>query len=224
MCAKNYGLEQCKTYLTKSVDERSKYLLTKKLCYGCLKPISKTHMARNFNQRRACKVYNEKYPTSLHGFKLKKKTNQGAVNDIPDQSDTSQEGVLKSNVIVCDENFACASTKFSAQVISMCVVPVVIKHNDSTKETITHTILDSCSQSTFIVEDLVNAHEIDGIDTSVMVKTLNEQSRLKSKLVNGLPVSNPSDKKFWINLPRCYTRKELPVDPEEIPTPEKLRR
>ena len=47
----------------------------------------------------------------------------------------------------------------------MCVVPVVIKHKDSTKEIITHTILDSCSQGTFIVEDLVNGLEIDGIDT-----------------------------------------------------------
>ena len=103
----------------------------------------------------------------------------------------------------------------------MCVVPVVIK--DSPKEIITHAILDSCSQGTFIVEDLVNALEIDGIDKSVVVKTLSGQSRLKSKLVNGLAVSNASDK-FWINLPSCYTRKELPVDPEEIPTPEKLRR
>ena len=224
MCAKNHDLEQCKAYLTKSVDERSKYLSTKKLCYGCLKSISKTHTARNCNQSRACKVCNEKHPTSLHGFKLKKKTNQGAVNDTPDQSGTSQDGVLKSSVTVCDENIACASTKFSAQVISMCVVPVLIKHKDSTKEIITHAILDSCSQGTFIVEDLVNALEIDGIDTSVVVKTLNGQSRLKSKLVNGLAVSNPFEKKFWINLPRCYTRKELPVDPEEIPTPEKLRR
>ena len=74
------------------------------------------------------------------------------------------------------------------------------------------------------MEDLVNGLEIDVIDTSVVVKTLNGQSPLKSKLVNGLAVSNPSDKKFWINLLRCYTRKELPVDPEKIPTPEKLRR
>ena len=73
------------------------------------------------------------------------------------------------------------------------------------------------------MEDLVNALQIDGIDTSVVVKTLNVQSRLKSRLVTGLAASNPSDK-FWINLLRCYTRKELPVDPEEIPTPEKLRR
>ena len=164
MCAKNHDLEQCKTCLTKSVDERSKYLSTKKLYYGCLKPISKTHTARHCNQRRACKVFNEKHPMSLHGFKLKKKTNQRAVNDAPDQSSTSQDGVLKSNVIVCDKNIACASTKISAQVVSMCVVPFVIKHKDSTKEIITHAVLDSCSQGTFIVKDLVNALETGGTD------------------------------------------------------------
>ena len=76
--------------------------------------------------------------------------------------------------------------------------------------------MDNCSQGMFIVEDLVNALKIDSIDTSVVVKMLNGQSQLKSKLVNRLAVSNPSDKKFWINLSRCYTKNELPVDPEEI--------
>ena len=184
MCAKIHDLEQCKAYLTKSVDERSKYLSNKKLCYGCLKPISKTHTARNCNQRRTCKVCNEKHPTSLHGFKLKKKTKQGAVNDTPDQSETLQEGVLKSNVTICDKNIVCTSTKNNAQVISMCVVPVSIKHKDSAKDIITHAILDSCSQGTFTVEELVNALEIDGIGTTVVVKTLNGQTRLKLKLIN----------------------------------------
>ena len=82
---------------------------------GCLKPISKTHAARNCNQRRACKVCNEKHPTSLHGFKLKKKIYQGTVSDLYDQSGTSQDGVLRSNVTICDENNACGSTKISAQ-------------------------------------------------------------------------------------------------------------
>ena len=193
-------------------------------CYGCLKPISLTHTARNCYQRRTCKVCNKKHPTSLHGFQLKKKNKQGAANDTPDQSDTSQDGVLKSNVTICDENIACVSTKNNTQVICMCVVSVVIKHKDSAKKITTHAILDSCSQGKLIVEEMVNALEIDSIDTSVLAKTLNGQTRLKSKLVNGLAVSNLSDKKFWINLPHCYSRKELPVDPEEIPTPEKLRR
>ena len=173
MCAKNHDLEHYKAYLTKSADERSKYLSTKKLCYGCLKLISKTHTARNCNQRRTCK---EKHPVSLRGIMLKKKTNQRAANDTSDQRNTSQDGALKSRVKICDENIACSSIQISAQVISMCVVSVVTKHKDSAKEIITHAVLDSCSQGTFIGYDLANAFEIDGIDTSVMVKILNGQS------------------------------------------------
>ena len=68
------------------------------------------------------------------------------------------------------------------------------------------------------MENLVNALQTDSIDTSLVVKTLNGQSCLKSKLINGLGVSNPSNKNFWTNLPHCYTQRELPVDPKEIPT------
>ena len=71
--------------------------------------------------------------------------------------------------------------------ISICEVPVIIKHKDCafTKEIITHAILDSRSQGTFIVEGLVNALEIGDIDTPVLLKTLNGQSRLMSELFNG---------------------------------------
>ena len=59
-----------------------------------------------------------------------------------------------------------------------------------------YAILNNCSQETFTVEGFVRALVIDSIDISVVVKMLNGQSRLKSKLVNGLAVSNPSHKKF----------------------------
>ena len=52
--------------------------------------------------------------------------------------------------------------------ISMCVAPVAIQHKDSPKEIIIHAILDSCNQGMFTVEGLVNALEIEGIDTSVV--------------------------------------------------------
>ena len=79
-----------------------------------------------------------------------------------DQSCTSQERVLKSNLTIYDENIACAFTKISVHVIGMFEVPIVIKPKDSPKEIITHAILDGCSHRTFIKDDFVNAVEIDG--------------------------------------------------------------
>ena len=37
-------------------------------------------------------------------------------------------------------------------------------------------------------------------------------------------VSSLSDQQSWITLSCCYTKKELSVDPEEIPTPDNLKR
>ena len=54
-----------------------------------------------------------------------------------------------------------------------------------------------------MVKDLIKAIQIDCIDTSMVVETLNEQSRLKSKLFKVLAVSNPSDRRLWIKLPPC---------------------
>ena len=102
------------------------------------------------------------------------------------------------------------------QVVSMCVVPVIIKHTDSPKEVVIHAVLDSCSKETFVVEVL----RIKGIETSVVVKTLYGESKIKSTLVDGLVLSNLLDQQSWITLPRYYMRKKLPVDPEEIPTPD----
>ena len=75
-----------------------------------------------------------------------------------------------------------------------------------------------------MVEDLVEVLGIKGIETSVVVKTLNGECKIKSTLVDGLVVSNLSDQESQITLPHYYTKKELPVDPEEILTPDKLRR
>ena len=74
-----------------------------------------------------------------------------------------------------------------------------------------------------MAEDLVEVLGIKGIQTSVVVKTLNGESKIKST-VDGLVVSSLSDQQSWITLSCCYTKKELSVDPEEIPTPDNLKR
>lgn len=118
--------------------------------------------------------------------------------------------------------------KFSKAALQyLCVVYVVIKQKNSTKDIIAHAILNSCSQGTFISVDLVDVVstlDTDGITTFVIVKMLNGKSQLKPKLVDVLAISNSSDQKSWINLPHCHMKKKLPVDLEDIPTPEKLRR
>ena len=67
-----------------------------------------------------------------------------------------------------------------------------MKHMDSSKDIVTHTTIDSCSEGVFVVEDLIEVSGIKDIETSVVVKTQNWEGKIKSALVNGLVVSNPS--------------------------------
>ena len=67
MCNENHDIEDCTYYLQQTMEERSKFLFKKKLCYGFLKTVTKEHNAKTCSNRRSCKVCNEKHVTTLHG-------------------------------------------------------------------------------------------------------------------------------------------------------------
>ena len=72
MCNKNHDIENCTYYLPQTMEETSKFLFKNKLCYGCLKTVTKEHNAKTCLSRRSCKVCNGKNETTLDGY-LKKK-------------------------------------------------------------------------------------------------------------------------------------------------------
>ena len=109
----------------------------------------------------------------------------------------------------------------------MCVVPVRVQHSDSDKEVKTFALLDTCSQGTFVTEDLISKLGVSGVKTSINIKTLNGNQK-QSSSVQGLmvsaPITLPSNQIHWIKLPKSFTRKEIPVDPMEIATQIKLKK
>ena len=183
------------------MDDRSKFLATKKLCHSCLKSI-KTHSARTCNRAQTSKVCVKNHPTSLQ--KKKSSQRQGQDGSKNPSNESPQEQIVKINMTACDESITCAFTSMKHQVISMCVVPVIITHMDSPKEIVIHAILDSCSQGTFVVEDLAEVLGIKGIETLVVVKTLTRDSKIKSTLVDGLVVPNLSIQVFDYSSPLLH--------------------
>ena len=73
----------------------------------------------------------------------------------------------------------------------MYVVPVRVKHSDSDKEVKNFALLDSCSQGTFVTEDLISKLSVSGVKTSINIKALNGNQKQSSSLVQGLMVSAP---------------------------------
>ena len=142
MCTACHDLDGCSIFMSLTVEDRSKVLFKNQLCYGCYGCISKDHSARNCKQQRSCKICKEKRLTGLHGCRPKK--------------EHSWNGDNRQITITCTgvQSLSCASTKFGSDAISMCVVPVQIRHPDSNKVLDTYAMLDNCSQGSFLKEEI----------------------------------------------------------------------
>ena len=108
------------------------------------------------------------------------------------------------------------------EIISMSIVPVKIWHwKNIKKEVLTHAMLDSCNQGSFIEEDLVKELQLSGRKATLNLKTLNGERTESTMLIEDIDVKGVSGNNSWIKLPKMHTRTELPVDKEDIPTPDK---
>ena len=65
-----------------------------------------------------------------------------------------------------------------------------------------------------------------GLTTSIIVKTLNGEQTVKTKTIKGLKVAQTGngDKKYQTDLSKCFKRDSLPVDSQEIVTPDQIKK
>ena len=82
-------------------------------------------------------------------------------------------------------------------------------------------MLDSCNQGSFIQEDLVKELQLSGRKATINLKTLNGEGPESTMLIEDIDAKRNSGNNSCIKLPKMYTRTELPVDKEDIPTPDK---
>ena len=213
MCGEKHDIEDCKYHLQQTLEERSKLIFKKKLCYGCFQEIKKDHNAKNCSKRRFYKVCNGEHPTTLHGYVRKK------IDNTQHQCNSEESEERKDGEVA-----ACASLNTVMEVISMSVVPIKLRYGDSGRTLKTYELLDSCSQGTFILERLPERFGIKGRRTSITIKTLNGEVTNKSSVISGLKVaSNRNSSEDWLEISDTYTKKCLPVGKEDVATPSKLK-
>ena len=109
--------------------------------------------------------------TALHDYQHKKKKNEPGKND-----DEKKEKTQLSNRCTEIEDFSNVSINQETSMVSMCVVPVTVKHKNSSREVKTLAMLDNCSQGTFVKEDLLKKLKISRRATSISIKTLNGEN------------------------------------------------
>ena len=74
-----------------------------------------------------------------------------------------------------------------------------------------------------MLEKLLRNFGVNGQKTSITIKTVNSEVNYKTTLVKGLQVPSSRDEDSeWIELPKTFKKRYLPVDQDDIATPSKL--
>ena len=174
LCKGGHDLDDCEEYL-KSIDERRKFLAEKQLCYSCYMP---GHRSRGCSQKRTCKTCSRCHPTGLHvkNFQpiLKKPANDNVEKNVESAATLTTTAASGMTRRINNEGLAG----------SMPIVPVIVRSAET--ESITYAMLDNCSTGTFILEDLRQELNVDGVDSQISITTMNGNQVHNVKVVKGL--------------------------------------
>ena len=106
------------------------------------------------------------------------------------------------------KNFHCATVNMSSEVISMCVVPIMVRHKLSNRVVKTYAMLNTYSQAMFAKENLLSDVGTQGWKTSITVKTMNREITKSSEALEDLELTQASNGKGYTwNYIYLQTRK-----------------
>ena len=213
-CSEDHILDKCNAFMNQTLKERIKFLFRKKIWHRCLQPMEEGHNAKSCKKRLSCITCKEGHPTPVHGYTPKNKKVIGDGN----QSQNVQEEI--KSTFIADVKCASALKESGSKVISMCIVPVSIKYENNDKQITTYAMLDNCSQVSFVYEAILKQLGVKGTKTTLRLKTLHGERSKNTRTIAGMQVKCINGDDNWVR--RLYPRKDLPVDKEEIPTPEKI--
>ena len=112
---------------------------------------------------------------------------------------------------------------FAKSYITM-IVPVWLSHESCDKDKLVYALLDTQSDTSFILTKTKEAMGIKGTEVNLLLSTMTKANeRIASEKVTGLQVKAFNDSTKIINLPPTFTRDIMPADRNHIPTPDMAR-
>ena len=165
-CGENHQLDGCLKFMGMALKDRINFLSKKKYCFGCLQPMKPKHDAKTCDKKLNYRICSGGHPTAMHGCVPKRK--RDARDD--QRSNENDESVSNS---FADLKTLSTVEKHQTKVISMCIVPVKVRTVAHGKDVLTYSMLDNCSQGSFIQEALVKKMQTSGRITTSSLKTLN---------------------------------------------------
>ncbi|XP_066931171.1 uncharacterized protein [Clytia hemisphaerica] len=232
-CNSDHPLEKCHSFKRLKPREKFQLLLKKRICFACLETGHNSHRCKS---KKPCSLCNGRHATCLHTIFVKSdndlKSDSDNKSSQPERdikSETAEtHGCVKPSPSVIQPDGVKVKKSFTtacSDSINMCIVPIVVRHSDSKYDFKTYALLDSCSQGTFIHQDLLSQLSVPSTETKLAVSTLTGFEYTNSHLVSNLSVKGQYGKySCWIDLPSAYSRDDIDVMSNEMATPESLKR
>ncbi|XP_070564485.1 uncharacterized protein [Ptychodera flava] len=175
------------------LEEKKKYIQENRVCFSCLK---RGHNSRECRQKLKCEKCKKRHPTSLH-------------DDSKDQkppNETSEASAV-----------SCKAELGDSKGTSM-IVPVWVSTKESpSKEVLTYALLDTQSDSTFILEDIAKSVSSECQPVRLKLSTMSSASSIIDlKVISNLIVRGMSSS-TRIDIPQSCTRDFIPTDRSHIP-------
>ncbi|XP_067369271.1 uncharacterized protein [Channa argus] len=214
---RGHGLHKCHKLLERTVADRIKFIKDEELCFGCL---STGHQSKKCNKRMVCEVCSKRHPTCLHEDRSNQE--QGAKREQSKWRDCSKERMTESvQQSLTKEITSNRVVQEGNSVQTSAIVPVYVSSpRDPNNEVLVYALLDSQSDSSFILEEVADALNMDTEQVRLKLSTMSSKGTIVAcKRLNGLQIRGLHSSKK-ITVPTAYTREFIPANRTHIPTPE----
>ncbi len=212
-CKKGHFVDDCFAFKKLDPEKKRDVVMKHGLCFGCLEFGHRLYRCR---KKLTCKLCQDFHPTSLHPGNKKE---DGANSTAKDQLAVKKQPLIQS---------ANTGAVFLGGVSGTCkttmVVPVYISHHQRPEEEqLVYALLDTQSDTTFMLSSTASDLGLDGTKTCLQLSTMSSCNQLiDTEKYTGLVV-RAYNSQLKISLPAVYSRDEIPVNRETIPTPESAR-
>ena len=222
-CNANHWLSQCDKFKRMTVDERYKFVRTKKLCINCLTP---DHFVRDCPKKSFCRIEGcpAKHSTFLHlkdpnNREQRQRNEEPAKNESSEKQDT--DNAESNNGYVTAMSSGANTSKGS--ITGLAVVPVKVKAKGRDKTIETYAFLDTGSNTTFCTERLMQQLGLEGKKSRLSLTTLETTNALTECSIVNLEALDLNEE-HMVELPKVFSRPSLPISRDSVPNQQDVDR
>ncbi|CAI5661726.1 unnamed protein product [Oreochromis niloticus] len=214
-----HSLLKCRRFINESIVERLKFVQDKKLCFGCL---NSGHRSKDCESRETCDTCNKRHPTCLHDNRNKEDRTRRHQTKNSDRTRQTNSDVSQDNSVTPTTSEATSNrvTQNVDDTHTSSIIPVwVSTKGEPEHEILVYALLDTQSDTTFILEETAQALHVKGESTQLKLTTMSSRNTVVAcRKLSGLQVRGFYSNKT-ISLPVTYSRDFIPANRDHIPSP-----